>query len=272
MSKSVSILIPNYNSFEAIQLCIESIRRYTLYPHKIIVSDDICKNGIDDIYLAECERKGWIELYSSRKQRTHGGNLNFLINEKCDADYAMIMDCDVYIKDSGWLRDLVTEIEKDPKTFAVVGFHSGGLSPVGYQAPFYTFWFGLINMAIYQDGMQIDWMFRDKDRREEPFRQEFQDMYPPEKHKEFPIFNSEQFDENTVHMDPGSWPYFKIKYDNPKGYIVVPVPEQVRQKFHHWGHVSMIGIQYPFHSEATRQKRKALFEGINRELRKLREE
>lgn len=61
--KTVSILISNCNSFDAIQLCIESIRARTDYPnYQIIVHDDESPNGVDIKYLEEAEAKGWIRL------------------------------------------------------------------------------------------------------------------------------------------------------------------------------------------------------------------
>jgi len=55
--KTCSILISNYNSFETIQLCIESIRKYTDYPHKIVVYDDCSTNEMDVAYLNEAKKK-----------------------------------------------------------------------------------------------------------------------------------------------------------------------------------------------------------------------
>lgn len=272
MKKTVSILIPNYNSFDAIQLCIESVRKYTKYPHKIIVHDDRCMNKIDDIYLAECEKKGWIILYSSKKQLGHGGSLNFLLHEVCDTDYAMIMDCDVHIKAPGWLEGMITEGEKNPKTIAVVNSKAGGFSTVAYRPTFYMFWFGLLNMERYNDGMQVDWRRGTRDRRKEPFLTEFADCYPPEKMKLFEKYDVGTFDRNSVWVDPGSWLYLKVRYDNPKGYIVVPVPDIINKQFHHFGHISMMGIPSPRHSEQTREKRKVRFAAINKELRRLRNE
>jgi|GEM_PF-1566354 len=279
--KTASILIPNYNSFEAIQLCIESIRKHTQYPYKIIVYNDRCINSVDAIYLKDCLEKGWIhELYSGDVQQTHGGSLNILINEKCKTDYAAIIDCDIWIKEDGWLEDLINEAEKNPMTLAVVDFKDGGYAfDGGYRTAFYLFWFGLINMKNYNDGMKTDWMLSVEDRRKEPYRSEFAAIYPPEKNDyfmnlfkkgHFPFKTVESWPRNRVVNDPGSQLYIKVKHDNPKGFKVVPLPSQVRKKFYHFEHISMISIPSPLHEEAVGIARRERFGMIKTELKKLR--
>jgi glycosyltransferase involved in cell wall biosynthesis len=279
--KTVSILIPNYNSFEAIQLCIESIRKHTHYPYKIIVYNDKCINGVDSVYLKDCLEKGWIhELYASNVQQTHGGSLNILINEKCKADYAAIIDCDIWIKQDGWLEGLINEAEKDPMTLAVVDFKDGGYAfDGGYRTAFYLFWFGLINMQNYNDGMKTDWLMSVEDRRKEPYRSEFAAIYPPEKNDYFmmlfnnghlPIKAVEDWPKNRVVNDPGSQLYIKVKCDNPKGYKVAPLPPQVRQMFYHFEHISMISIPSPLHEPAVAEAREERFGMIRKELEALR--
>lgn len=260
--KSCSILISNYNSFEAIQLCLESVRKHTHYPHKIIVCNDLCVNGVDDGYLRECRDRGWIELYEAEKQLTHGGCLNVLVNELCDTDYAAILDCDVQIRGDGWLKELVAEAEKDPMTLAVVDYKHEGVNPFGYRTGFYTFWFGLLNMRAYRDGMQVDWMLERADRRREPYRTlfSFLDGIP----------KAPTFDENLVLNDPGSKLWLKVMFDNPKGYKVVYVPPEIRAKYRHFGHISMISIPHPSHSEQVRINREERFGAIREELRRLR--
>lgn len=279
--KNVTILIPNYNSFEAIQLCIESIRKHTHYPHKIIVYNDRCLNGVDSEYLKACLGKGWIhELYAGDVQQTHGGSLNILINEKCKADYAAIIDCDIWIKQDGWLEDLINEAEKDPMILAVVDFKDGGYAfDGGYRTAIYLFWFGLINMRNYNDGMKTDWMLSVEDRKKEPYLSEFASLYPPEKNDYFmmlfnkghlPIKAVEDWPKDRVVNDPGSQLYVKVKYDNPKGYKVVPLPPQVRHKFFHFEHLSMISIPSPQHEPAVGKAREERYTKVKEELKKLR--
>ena len=260
--KSCSVLISNYNTFEAIQLCVESVRRYTQYPHKIIVCNDKCINGIDDIYLRECRDKGWLELYESDKHLTHGGSLNVLINELCDTDYAAVLDSDVQIMAKGWLADLIAIAEKDPKALIISDYKHEGINPYGYRTGFYTLWFGLLNMNAYRDGMKVDWMFEQAYRQGWPYKDLFSYLSG--------IPKPETFNEDLVFNDPGSKLWLKVNYDNPKGYKAVYVPDALRAKYRHYGHISMISISHPSHSEQVRINRETRFAQIKNELRRLR--
>lgn len=260
--KSCSILISNYNSFEAIQLCLESVRKYTRYPHKIIVYNDKCINGVDDIYLRECRDKGWLELYESERQLTHGGCLNVLINELCNSDYAAVLDCDIQIKGYGWLTDLVNLASRDSKILGICNFKHEGIQANGYRTGFYTFWFGFLNMVAYRDGMQVDWMLSKENRNKEPYRSLFDFLSG--------IPKPETFDENVVFNDPGSQLWVKVRYDNLKGYEVINVPPEIFSKYRHFGHISMISIPHPSHSAQVKFNRESRFAQIKTELARLR--
>ena len=280
--KTCSILISNYNSFEAICLCIESIRKHTHYPgYKIIVYNDRCINKVDSEYLHDCLNKGWIqELYEGDVQQTHGGSLNILINEKCQTDYAAIIDCDIVIREGGWLEDLINEAEKHPKIIAVVDYKDKGYAFAGgYRTGIYLFWFGLLNMNAYRDGMQVNWRLSVEDRTKEPYLSEFRELYPPETNDYFqmifkrghlPYKTIEDFPRDRIVNDPGSQLYIKVMHDNPNGYRVVPLPRQVRQKFFHFEHLSMISIPHPNHGEDVRMAREDRFAMVKIELEKLR--
>jgi len=252
--KNVAIVIPNRNGYNALPLCIESIRARTDYPHKIIVYDDfssykengqINRNLIDLEYLRECRDKGWIELHEGEKGIGHGGALNFLLNERCkdEFDYAAILDGDLYITESGWLEAMIDEAEKDEMTLAVCDHKAKGYCPGGYRPALYFFWFGLIKLSVYRDDMQVDWSQRRADRREEPYLSEFADLYPPEKNECWNLYMSrgwdrDYFDRDLVKFDPGCTFDIKLKYYNPKGYKAVPVPGKARRAYVHYVHCS----------------------------------
>jgi len=280
--KTCSILISNYNSFEAIQLAIESIRKHTHYPdYRVIVYNDYCINGIDSDYLKGCLEKGWIhELYEGDIQQTHGGSLNILINEKCKTDYAAIIDCDIVIREDGWLEDLINGAERATNTLAVVDYKDKGYAFDGsFRTGMYLFWFGLLNMVAYHDGMEIDWRLSVSDRREEPYLSEFASLYPPEKNAywleqfrrgSWPYSRIEDCPRDNVVHDPGAKLYLKAKYENPKGYRVVPLPACVRRKYYHFEHISMLAIPHPSHDETVRAARETRFAMIRQELDGLR--
>lgn len=261
--KTCSILISNHNSFEAIQLCVESVKKYTQHPHKIIVFDDASINEIDLEYLREAKRKGMIhELIEGKKQITHGGALNILINEICDTDYAAILDCDIQIKNYNWLQDLIDLASRDPKILAICDFKREGIGAFAYRTGFYTFWFGLLNMTAYKDDMQVDWLLRKADRNKEPYKSIFNEWSDKPKPK--------NFNEDVVHNDPGCHLWLKITYNNPKGYKHVCVPDYIFAKYHHFGHISLISIPNPTHSDQVRINRETRFAQIKSELARLR--
>lgn len=245
----VSILISNRDSYEAIQLTVESIREYTKYPYKIIVFDDRSRNEIDLEYLRSTQAKGWLELHENHTSypATHGGSLNVLINQLCDTDYAVVMDCDVMIKQYGWLEDLMNEAIKDEKILAVVDTKPKGYTWKGFASPVYHFWFGLLNMRAYNDDMRVSWINTVEDAGEEPYKSLFSDLAEASQNAYFMSLvkqgkvNLERWDKNIVSNDSGAQLWLKVTYDNPKGYKVVPLPNGLHEKHRHFGHAAIIG-------------------------------
>lgn len=287
MPKTVSFLIPNQNGFEATQLAIASIRYYTRYPnYKIVVYDDFSSlktnegrmpNMVDLEFLRDAKDKGWIELHENPGPTTlgHGGALNKLLNDICDTDYAIVMDNDTQIKGYGHLKDLLEVAEADPKILAVVdGRSDGGFSNLHYRLPVYYFQYGLINMTAYRDNMQVDWRYEKKSSQDWPFSEELKDYYPPENCKQtckflaLPHINREGFDASVVIIDPGAKPYIQVKYYNPKGYRVVPLPSRVKPKFYHHSHISMVSDPSKKQHKKERERQFAI---IKEELRKLKD-
>jgi len=250
----VSILISNRDSYEAIQLTVESVRKYTDYPHKIIVFDDRSINKIDIEYLEDAQRKGQLDLYRNEGPHpiTHGGSLNRLVNEICDTDYAVIMDCDVMIKQKGWLNDFMKIALSDENILAVVDTQEKGYTWKGFRTPMYYFWFGLLNMKAYNDSMRVNWINTNGDASKEPYKSLFMDLGDASKNDYFMSLVKqgkvilERWDKNTVSADSGAQLWIKVTYDNPKGYRVVPLPRILHEKHHHFGHASIIG--YDAHS------------------------
>ena len=72
--RKVQILMPNLNSFEAVQLAVESIHHYTRHTnYEFIVYDDCSINDVDVDYLREAKRRGWItDLIEGQKHIGHG--------------------------------------------------------------------------------------------------------------------------------------------------------------------------------------------------------
>lgn len=207
--KSCSILISNYNSYEALQLCVESIRKYTRYPYKIIAYDANSNNKIDRDYLQKAEQAGWLEVILGKEKTQHGVSIEILL-DACDADLAMILDCDIEILTHGWLEDMIGLIEDDVILISNVekDYNSGVPSlPDWFQS-----WFMMLNMKAYNDGMKARW-------KTSQVNYEGKDVFSP----------------------TGGEFWLKIQQDNPMGYRMIPIPHYIQRKYHHFAHVSILG-------------------------------
>ena len=248
--RTCSILISNRNAFEAVQLCLESIHKFTRYQDlQIIVYDDATENDIDLPYLREALDKGWItKLIEGQKHVSHGGALNVLLNQECETDLAVVMDCDVQIKAHGWIEPLIGMINK-PDVLGVCDFRHELINRGCYTAGFYQMWFGLLNMKAYRDGMQVDWQYGEATRDAYPLNQMFACLDG--------VVKPPGFNENLVRLDPGSKLWVKVRYDNPKKYRMLFLPKVMYSKFHHYS--AQVGIN-----------RETRFAQIKEELRRLR--
>lgn len=228
MNPSVDILVTNRNTREAIQLCVESVRFYTEPgTYRLVVYDDASTNNIDIPYLREKRDAGWLTLIEGRECVLHGGALNILVNDICDSRYAVIIDSDVEILHREWLPRLVEMVSGDDKAIAAV--NCLGVMPRNMEnlvAPFGEWWFGILDMRSYRDGMETDWrpiILRERD--------EF-DALPNAAKLPVDKLESYIFDVGCKLCD-------KVLHDNPKGYrILSPLPMHIKETFRHYGQVS----------------------------------
>ena len=235
--KTVAILITNYQSGDTIALCIESIRKFTSYPHDVMVYDDMTDPALypDLTYLREAQAKGWISLTEGTSRAGHGRSLARLL-ESCHSDLAMILDCDIQIKAPGWLDEMVAAQEK-PGAAMVVDQESFPDNPISIVSPFF-----MMDMAQYPfikvSGSEWDYTKR-------------------------PDFIS--WDETPNAMYPTGYHVLKNCLD--QGRPVVPIPVSVHAKFFHHTHISVLSLPMSGPAYEIRQKRYAI---IQTDLRKLR--
>jgi len=207
--KTVSILISNYNSYEALQLCVESIRKYTRYPYEIIVYDANSDNKIDRGYLQKAEQAGWLKVILGKEKTQHGVSIELLL-DACDTDLAMILDCDIEILAPEWLEDMANLIEDDVVLISNVekDYNSGVPSlPDWFQS-----WFMMLNMKAYNDGMKTRWKT-----------------------------SQVNYNGREVFSPTGGKFWLKIQQDNPEGYRMISIPHCIQRKYHHFAHVSILG-------------------------------
>ena len=153
--KSVTICVTNYQSGDTMALCIESIKKFTAYPHEILVYDDATDPGLyDDLtYLRDAQDKGWIRLIEGEERVMHGKGVARLL-DAVTTDLAMILDCDIQVFRAGWLEKMVThqeatgaalisDIEVFPDNVAIAS------------------WFFMLDMVQYPF-VQADWGYTQK--------------------------------------------------------------------------------------------------------------
>ena len=236
--KSVEILLTNFNGGDTIALCIESIRKFTAYPHTIHVYDDGTWEtprpdqgmtvGYDDLkYLRAARDKGWIKLTEGGTRKMHGSCVNELM-DACTADLAMLMDNDVQILAPGWLEEmaeyqakhdaaLITNIEHFPQD----------------DNDCINSWFVMVDMSKYPL-IRDDWEYRKREDGKGDYR---------------------------------ATGYFIYKNVLDKGLFWKPTPPTVERKWRHYCHIAVLSAPQAGGNWAVRQQRYAL---IQAELRRLR--
>jgi glycosyltransferase involved in cell wall biosynthesis len=235
--KSVEILISNFNSGEAIELCIESIRKFTAYPHTITVRDDGTwtkpmpevglVNGYGDLdYLRAARDRGWIKLIDGQRRLMHGSSLNVLLDQ-CQADLAMIIDCDIQVLSPGWLEEMVeTQARTNAAMMTVMeSFPDDNICAHS--------WWVMIDMAQYPR-VRDDWEYCQREDGKPGLRATGYRVY-----------------KNVI----------------DRGLVWIPTPPTVTAKYRHFTHMSVLSAPQSGPEWEVRVKRYAAVQG---ELRKLR--
>ncbi len=115
--RKLGIVILNYNSFELVSKCIESITKYYDNTIKIVIVDN---QSSDDSYKLLIENYSncpsiSILLSESNKGYSHGNNigLKYLINNYCDLEYFAVLNPDVFIIDGNIFQNLIAKLQED---------------------------------------------------------------------------------------------------------------------------------------------------------------
>jgi glycosyltransferase involved in cell wall biosynthesis len=230
MTKSVDILITNFNGGETVALCIESIRKYTRYPHGIIVYDDgSFKEYQDELrYLREVRDRGWIKLIESPARHMHGYGVKTLL-AATQADLAMIIDNDIQIVGDGWLEAMV-ETQAKRNAVLVADQESFPDDNVAISS-----WFFMLDMAQYPD-VADTWDYTQKVEGQP-----------------------------DLGFRPTGWRVWKKIQD--QGKRIEPLPRSVLPKFRHHTHIGV--LSYPM-SGPNWEVRVRRYKVIQNELRRLR--
>lgn len=237
--KSVEILIPNFNSGEAIELTIETIRAYAGYPFTMTVRDDATWSvpdksiqlfeGYGDLaYLRACRDMGWLNLIEGETRVMHGTSVGIMLAQ-CKADLAMIVDCDMQFVTHGWLADMVDLQEKTNAALIVKMEHFPDDNDCLQS------WFVMVDMAQYPL-VRDNWEYRERE-----------DGKPGQR--------------ATGH--------FIWRNVLSRGLAWVPTPESIIKKYYHHAHISVLSApQIGPNWEVRRRK----YARVQSELKKFRRE
>lgn len=117
-SAEVTILIPHYQTLDAIRLCLRSIRRYTAPPYRVLVLD----NGSTDASIAYLRGLAWIELVATGVPNdliaAQAAALNVGV-ERVATPYFLAIHSDTYVHRAGWLAFLLAR--RRARDYAAVG-------------------------------------------------------------------------------------------------------------------------------------------------------
>lgn len=114
----VTLVIPHYQTLEAIRLCLRSIRRYTQPLPRVLVVD----NGSTDASIAYLCSLTWIECIDSGVRNDLIGAQAAALNRaaaRVATPYFAVLHSDTYVHRAGWLAMLVAALERGG--YAAVG-------------------------------------------------------------------------------------------------------------------------------------------------------
>ena len=104
------VIIPNYNSAEFIEKCINSILNQTFKDFEIVIVDDISTdNSVEIIKNIKDDR---IHLVQNIEKRYNGGSRNVGIDYPIDSKYTLFIDNDDIFENERCFEILSTLIEK----------------------------------------------------------------------------------------------------------------------------------------------------------------
>ena len=149
MPPSVTVHIASFNTRDATELCIRTLRRNAGYLHQLIVGDAGSSDG-SIAMLQDFESKGWLELEIC-PDRGHADWLDTW-REQAHSSLLVFVDSDMDFRRKGWLCDLVQKANDSHAALVAQGFRgpTGGVrEPVKHRlvtvmaAP--TTWLFMIN-------------------------------------------------------------------------------------------------------------------------------
>jgi glycosyltransferase involved in cell wall biosynthesis len=98
----VTILVPHYQTLDAIRLCLRSIRRYTAPPYRVLVLD----NGSTDASIDYLRSLSWIACLSTGVPNDLISAQSAALNvgaARVETPHFLVIHSDTYVHRAGWL-------------------------------------------------------------------------------------------------------------------------------------------------------------------------
>jgi len=114
----VTILIPHFQTLDAVRLCLRSIRRYTPPPYRVLVLD----NGSADASIDYLRGVDWIELVATgvvNNQRSAQAEALNAGAARVETPYFAVIHSDTYVHRAGWLAFFLASLRAGD--YAAVG-------------------------------------------------------------------------------------------------------------------------------------------------------
>lgn len=115
-----TIAIINYKTLECTRLCLRSIRRFTQYPHDVLVVD----NDSGDQSLAYLKNLHWIRLIERQAVdgedggHAHAAALDLAL-QHCQTEFFVSMHSDTFVRQENWLTELISHFAAEPSVACV---------------------------------------------------------------------------------------------------------------------------------------------------------
>jgi len=109
-----TICIANYKTLDFTRLCLRSIRKFTKFPHEVIVVD----NDSEDESLEYLKSLKWIRLIErhTSAERPIGGYAHAaavdLGLQNCNTEFFVSMHSDTFVKKNNWLAELISYFDE----------------------------------------------------------------------------------------------------------------------------------------------------------------